>query len=98
MQADRHDEMLTPPAAMRQALEISSMTVAGRVRDGAWYPRRVHERAKAPGGSPAERPNGDVEADLIAERLSWTPRERLAYLVDMLDFEDRARRAKRKVG
>lgn len=32
----------------------------------------------------------DVEDDQIAERLSWTPRERLQYLLDMLAFEERA--------
>jgi hypothetical protein len=36
-----------------------------------------------------------VDADQIAERLSWTPRQRLRYLLDMLDFEERARRARR---
>jgi hypothetical protein len=36
------------------------------------------------------------EADRIqiAERLRWTPRERLDYLLDMLAFEERARRAR----
>jgi hypothetical protein len=38
---------------------------------------------------------GSADADQIAERLSWTPRQRLRYLLDMLDFEDRARRARR---
>ena len=32
--------------------------------------------------------------DQIAERLAWTPRERLAYLLDMLEFEERAHRAR----
>jgi hypothetical protein len=36
-----------------------------------------------------------VDADQIAERLSWTPSQRLRYLLDMLDFEDRARHARR---
>ncbi len=31
-----------------------------------------------------------VDADLIAERLCWSPRERLQYLLDMLAFEKRA--------
>jgi len=33
--------------------------------------------------------------DQIAERLAWTPKQRLDYLLDMLDFEERARRARR---
>ena len=36
----------------------------------------------------------DVDRSQIAERLSWTPRQRLTYLLDMLDFEERARRAR----
>ena len=32
--------------------------------------------------------------DQIAERLAWTPRECLAYLLDMLEFEERAHRAR----
>ncbi len=31
----------------------------------------------------------------LVERLDWTPRERLRYLVDMIAFEQRARRARR---
>ncbi|MBS1107890.1 MAG: hypothetical protein H6Q91_3392 [Deltaproteobacteria bacterium] len=36
-----------------------------------------------------------VDADQIAERLAWTPKQRLDYLVDILDFETRARLAQR---
>lgn len=36
----------------------------------------------------------DVDDDQIAERLSWTPRERLRYLLDMLAFEESARSAR----
>jgi hypothetical protein len=36
----------------------------------------------------------DVDLDQITERLSWTPRQRLQYLLDMLAFEDKAHRAK----
>ena len=36
----------------------------------------------------------DVEIDQIVERLGWTPRERLQYLVDMLAFEERAHEAR----
>lgn len=38
---------------------------------------------------------GFVDADQIAERLAWTPKQRLDYLVDILDFEARARLAQR---
>ena len=37
----------------------------------------------------------DVEIDQIVERLAWTPRERLDYLLDMLAFEERAHRGRR---
>jgi hypothetical protein len=33
--------------------------------------------------------------DQIAERLTWTPKQRLDYLLDMLAFEERARGARR---
>jgi hypothetical protein len=36
----------------------------------------------------------EVEIDQIVERLGWTPRERLRYLLDMLAFEERAHRAR----
>ena len=34
------------------------------------------------------------DRDQIRERLRWTPKQRLDYLLDMLSFEERARRAK----
>jgi hypothetical protein len=34
-----------------------------------------------------------VDLDQIVERLGWTPAERLRYLLDMLDFEEKAHRA-----
>ena len=34
------------------------------------------------------------DMDQIAQCLSWTPRERLQHLLDMLAFEERARRAR----
>ena len=43
---------------------------------------------------PANGQELDVDDDQIAERLSWTPRERLQYLLDMLAFEERARSAR----
>jgi len=42
-----------------------------------------------------ETEDEDVHLDQIVERLGWTPRERLRYLLDMLAFEERARQAKR---
>ena len=36
----------------------------------------------------------DVDLDQITERLRWTPRQRLQYLLDMLAFEDKAHRAR----
>jgi hypothetical protein len=40
-------------------------------------------------GEPFDR----ADDDQIAERLRWTPKQRLDYLLDMLAFEERARRA-----
>ncbi len=36
-----------------------------------------------------------ADDDQIVERLRWTPKQRLEYLLDMLAFEERARRARR---
>jgi hypothetical protein len=35
-----------------------------------------------------------TDDDQIAERLRWSPKERLDYLLDMLAFEESARRAR----
>jgi len=40
-------------------------------------------------------PIDDSDRDQIAERLGWTPKQRLGYLVDMVAFEERAHRARR---
>lgn len=40
-------------------------------------------------------PAAETDADQIVERLRWTPKQRLAYLLDILDFEARAVRARR---
>jgi hypothetical protein len=51
--------------------------------------------------SPVERAPSQVDAadrDQMAERLRWTPKQRLAYLADMIAFEERARRARRRLG
>jgi proline racemase len=37
----------------------------------------------------------DSDRDQLLERLHWTPKQRLDYLLDMLAFEDRAHRARR---
>ena len=37
-----------------------------------------------------------VDRDQLAERLRWTPLERLRYLADMIAFEERARSAKKE--
>lgn len=37
----------------------------------------------------------DADLDQIAERLGWTPWGRLQYLLDMLEFEELAHRARR---
>ena len=34
------------------------------------------------------------DEDQIVERLGWTPKQRLDYLLDMLAFEERARTAR----
>lgn len=44
--------------------------------------------------SPASVAADEVDVDQIIERLQWTPRQRLDYLLDMLAFEERARRAR----
>jgi transcriptional regulator with XRE-family HTH domain len=36
-----------------------------------------------------------IDRDQLQERLSWSPAERLQYLIDMVAFEERARRARR---
>jgi len=35
-----------------------------------------------------------IDRDQIAERLSWTPINRLRYLIDLVAFEERARSAR----
>lgn len=42
-------------------------------------------------------PFDDSDRAQIAERLAWTPKQRLQYLVDMIAFEERAHRARRRV-
>lgn len=45
-------------------------------------------------GLPSSALPNDDDEDLIVERLGWTPMERLQYLLDMLEFEERAQRAR----
>lgn len=53
--------------------------------------------ARAEAGSRVLGSSGlsEDERSQIAERLRWSPRERLQYLLDMLAFEALARRARR---
>jgi len=47
---------------------------------------------------PVETPSDDprdVDLDQVVERLGWTPWERLQYLLDMLEFEELAHKARR---
>jgi hypothetical protein len=39
--------------------------------------------------------DSEHEEGHIAERLSWTPKQRIQYLLDMLAFEERPHRARR---
>ena len=43
------------------------------------------------------RPPSSEDSDRvqIVERLAWTPKQRLDYLVDMIAFEERAHQARR---
>ena len=53
------------------------------------------EESQPPTGPESVRTRGeDVDLDQIVERLDWTPFERLQYLLDMLEFEERAHQAK----
>ena len=38
----------------------------------------------------------DEDQNQLLERLAWTPRQRLDYLVDMIAFEERAHRARKR--
>ena len=54
------------------------------------------EKPTLPSNSPAAAPTpDDSDREQIVERLSWTPKQRLDYLLDMLAFEERAHRARR---
>jgi hypothetical protein len=44
--------------------------------------------------SPADAGEPAQDLDLIVERLTWTPAERLRHLLEMLAFEERARKAR----
>jgi hypothetical protein len=55
----------------------------------------VAEQERDQSGKPRLDRRDLVEVDQIVERLGWSPAERLQYLVDVLAFEQRARRARR---
>ena len=57
------------------------------------YHSGMGERETA-GDTGAAEDREDVDLDQIIERLSWSPAERLQYLLDMLAFEERARLAR----
>jgi hypothetical protein len=48
-----------------------------------------HESELRPGDT------SGVDLGQLAERLRWTPRERLRYFLDMVRFVEQARRARR---
>jgi hypothetical protein len=53
-------------------------------------------REGAVAAPPDQAWQGDpVDLDQVVERLRWTPKQRLDYLLDMLAFEERAHRARR---
>ena len=55
-----------------------------------------HRADEHPDQTPGAETSADhSDDDLIAERLRWTPKQRLDYLLDMLEFEERARRARK---
>lgn len=69
---------------------------------GAGETRGCYCRGMAKAEPIASRPESselpdstDGDRDQIAERLCWTPKQRLEYLTDMVAFEERARRARR---
>ena len=51
------------------------------------------DNASTEPGGPASDADA-VDLDQIVARLGWTPAKRLRYLLDMLDFEEKAHRAK----
>ena len=55
----------------------------------------MDESQTLPGPEGMRNRDEDYDLDQIVERLAWTPTERLQYLLDMLDFEELAHRAKR---
>lgn len=50
-------------------------------------------RVVSPQDQTAPAPD-DSDREQIVERLGWTPKQRLNYLLDMLAFERRAHRAR----
>ncbi|MFN8626632.1 MAG: hypothetical protein U0587_11735 [Candidatus Binatia bacterium] len=48
-------------------------------------PPRTHGVESAPDDT-AALPGAATDADQIVERLRWTPKERLSYLLDFLDL------------
>jgi hypothetical protein len=61
---------------------------------GDAYHARMAERAEEGQLAPVDPDGSSVEIDQLLERLRWSPQERLRYLLDMLEFEERARSAR----
>ena len=59
------------------------------------HPQPIHNSSLQALFSEGQYEEEDPDLVQIVERLSWTPKQRLAYLVDMVAFEERARRARR---
>jgi transcriptional regulator with XRE-family HTH domain len=83
---------------LAERLETNQSAIA-RWESGAVSPRAdTLERILSACGFTADfrlLPREDPDRDQILERLRWTPKERLQYLVDMLAFEERAHAAHR---
>ena len=72
----------------------ASRSAVARWESGAVSPRLATlERLLRACGMAVEvlaRPDAADDRDQIAERLAWTPKQRLDYLVDIVAFEERA--------
>jgi transcriptional regulator with XRE-family HTH domain len=99
----------TAVAEMRKAARLTQAELARRIGTSQSVIARWEAQQVSPSLSTVERiahacgfdpsviwtARPQVDRSQIAARLSWTPRERLDYLLDMLAFESRARIAKR---
>lgn len=95
-------------ARLRRAAGLTQSELARRIGSTQSVIARLESRKVSPTIATVERiaracgfdldvvmtPRDEVDRSQILERLSWTPRERLTYLLDMLAFENRARQAR----